>query len=29
MEHTDVDKCKIVFTSSEAMMEFLGKKVKT
>ena len=30
MEHADGDKCKIVFTSPEAMMEFSGgKKVKT
>ena len=29
MEHADGDKCKIVFTSPEAMMEFSGeKKVK-
>ena len=26
MEHTDGDKCKIVFTSPEAMMEFSGEK---
>ena len=26
MEHTDGDKCKIVFTSPEAMRNFLGKK---
>ena len=26
MEHTDSDKCKIVFTSPEAMMEFSGEK---
>ena len=34
MEHADGDKCRIVFTSPEAMMEFSdgifwGKKVKT
>ena len=30
MEHADGDKCKVVFTSPEAMMEFSGeKKVKT
>ena len=30
IEHADGDKCKIVFTSPEAMMEFSGeKKVKT
>ena len=26
MEHADGDKCKIVFTSPEAMMEFSGEK---
>ena len=26
MDHTDGDKCKIVFTSLEAMMEFSGEK---
>lgn len=26
MEHADGDKCKIVFTSLEAMMEFSGEK---
>ena len=26
MEHADGNKCKIVFTSSEAMMEFSGEK---
>ena len=26
MEHDDGDKCKIVFTSPEAMMEFSGEK---
>ena len=26
MEHADGDKCKIVFTSPEAMMEFSGGK---
>ena len=26
MEHADGDKCKIVFTSPEAMMEFSGDK---
>ena len=30
MEHADSDKCKIVFTSPEAMIEFSAeKKVKT
>ena len=29
MEHADGDKCKIIFTSPEAMMEFSGgKKLK-
>ena len=27
MEHADGDKCKIVFTSPEAMMEFSGEKM--
>ena len=27
MEHADGDKCKIVFTSPEAMMEFSGEKI--
>ena len=26
MEHADGDKCKIVFTSPEAMIEFSGEK---
>ena len=26
MEHADGDKCKIMLTSPEAMMDFLGKK---
>ena len=26
MEHADGDKCKIVFTSPEAMMEFSGEE---
>ena len=26
MEHVDGDKCKVVFTSPEAMMEFSGEK---
>ena len=26
MEHADGDKCKIVFTSPEGMMEFSGEK---